>query len=344
MSDLAPFLTGLSQGIDTYLQKQQNFEQQSALQTQKAGLESKQQSQQQDEELNRQKALLDYKNKLETPEATVDRDTFETLVPGAGGVLYDHFKQQTGRDPRISEVKELAGAMKDLSPSDNAETKRQDALENKYADRVSKVVAFRSGGLGLQDQKVNQAIDLRTAINQYFDPKTDTYNFPPTVHAELVVGLDRLLSSGGQMSQEREATLRQSTAREGLAQTLIKYGLANPEQIGGPTQDVAKVLVHMIDRQGIISQSNRDTYMKGLHDLVPSGLAPDRVNHVNKANLTNSFTDLLGQSPDVLSKHLTPSTDKHPLGKVHVINPQGKGGFIPAADLDEALKNGYKQG
>src|SRR5580704_2483272 len=39
---------------------------------------------------------------------------------------------------------------------------RQDRLEKEYTDRLTKVVASRTGQLGMQDAKVNQAVHLRT--------------------------------------------------------------------------------------------------------------------------------------------------------------------------------------
>ncbi len=174
----------------------------------------------------------------------------------------------------------------------------QDKLEKEYRDNIQKVVSYRSGGLGLQDSKVNQAIDLRTLINQTYDPKTGNYNVPPSMHSELVLGLARLISPTGQIGIELEQELRQKTLREGATGALIYLGIVDPRKAGGPTQDVAKLFVDSIDRQGSTAEKLRDKYIEGLRSRYPTRLDPKRREFLENSELASSFDDVLRNSPD----------------------------------------------
>lgn len=175
---------------------------------------------------------------------------------------------------------------------------QQDKLEKEYRDQLNKIVQARSGGLGLQDSKVNQAIDLRTLINQTYDPKTGKYNIPPSLNSELVLGLARMVSPSGQVGIELEQELKQKTLREGVASALVYLGVADPKSVGGPTQDVAKLFIDSIDRQGKTAEKLRDTYTKGLKDRYPTRLDPKRREFLEKSELGSSFDDFLKNSPD----------------------------------------------
>lgn len=172
----------------------------------------------------------------------------------------------------------------------------QGKLEKQYADMRLKALSNRSGGLGLQDSKVNQAFDLRKLVNKYYDPKTGNFNIPPSQHAELALGLARLISPTGQVGIDLLHELRQGTGREALSKALI-YAGADPTQVGGPTQNVAKLFIDSIDRQGETAEQLRDQYMQYISDNAPTDLEPARKAKHDKGKL-NSFNDFLSKSPD----------------------------------------------
>lgn len=180
--------------------------------------------------------------------------------------------------------------------SDVSNPKYQDKLEAQYRNVLLKPLSNRSGGLGLEDSKVNQAIHLRTLVNKFYDPKSQTYAIPPSMHAELALGLARLQSPTGQVGIELVKELRQKTLREGLAGALIYLG-ADPKTVGGTTQDVSKLFIDSIDRQGQVSETNREQYMDYLRGLAPTELDQARKDKLEKGRL-NSFTDLHQRSPD----------------------------------------------
>ena len=179
----------------------------------------------------------------------------------------------------------------------------QGKLEKQYADYKMKALSNRSGGLGLQDSKVNQAIDLRRLINQYYDPKTGQFIIPPSQHSELALGLARLLSPTGQVGIELMRELKQATGREALSKVLIAAG-ADPAQVGGPTQSVAKMFIDSVDRQGETAEQLRDQYQQYISDNAPVDLDPNRKAKHDRGRL-NSFNDFLSKSPD----HMTTSAE-----------------------------------
>lgn len=205
------------------------------------------------------------------------------------------------------------------------ENANQDRLEKIHADRLSKIVSSRSGGLGLQDSKVNQAIDLRNLVNQTYNPQTKTYDIPPSMHSELVLGLARLLSPNGTIGIELEQELKQKTAREGLANAMT-YLTGTP--FSGPPQDVAKLFVHSIDRQGLTSEKLRDKYLSDLKSFRPSGLDRKRAENLEKGSLGSSFKQLYDQSPDVMSNQLQPFPSQVPVASGNETPAQRKARLI----------------
>lgn len=338
MSEFESLITGLSQGISGYLQQNQQAQQQMRLKQYESQLDINKEVTKQAAELSKGMGLEKYKVGLED---VLTPDMAEKALPGYGAKMVNDYNSQRPDNPlKLKDGLDfLDKAHKMLNPETTKSEDKQDKLEKEYADRLQKVVSFRSGGLGLQDSKVNQAIDLRTLLNQYYDPKTGDFNVPPAQHSELALGLARLVSPQGTVPIELEKQLRQSTGREALANALI-YAGADPAQIGGPTQSVMKMFKDSIDRQGATAERLRDQYISGLKGLKPGSLSQDRADRLNKSQMVSSFNDLLNKSPDH-SNH--PTLVSHPVGKIAVISPKGVRGMIPAEQLDEAIKAGYKQ-
>ena len=207
-------------------------------------------------------------------------------VPGQG--LVPVGQKHKGDQVITSQPKEGASATED--------PKYQQRLENQYANMKLKVLSNRSGGLGLEDAKVNQGIHLRTALNSMYDPKTGNYVIPPSMHTELALGLAKMLSPSGVVPQETMKALRQTTVREGLAGALISMGF-DPAEIGGTTQSVSNFFVHQLDRQAQTAEENRSGYMDYIHGQAPIDLNPETIAKHDKKGL-NSYTNVLSKSPD----------------------------------------------
>ena len=172
---------------------------------------------------------------------------------------------------------------------------RQDRLEKEYGDRLQRVVGSRSGGLGLQDQKVDQAIHLRSMINQSWNPQTKTYEIPEMQQGELVIGLANLMSGSSVSNMEQLRSVTPKTASGDMAH-MVSYWTGQP--ITNQPQAMIKNLVSSIDRQGKVSEKLRDKYMNGLKMLRPKDLDKDRADAIASTSLTSSYDDILKDSPD----------------------------------------------
>lgn len=217
-------------------------------------------------------------------------------------------KAQAQKDMKELGMQQLA-AQKEANA-----TAHNDQVQGKYEkegrDVILKQLSNRSGGLGLQDSKVNQAIDLRQMINQNYDPKTDTYNIPPALHSELVLGLARLISPNGQIGIQMEQELKTKTAKEGLAK-VFTYLTGVP--VSGAPQDVIKMFVHSIDRQGETAEGLRDKYNDQLRQLMPTQLNDEVKQKLMSQEMGSKFTDYKDPRKQK-SKSGQPTGKGNPLG------------------------------
>lgn len=167
----------------------------------------------------------------------------------------------------------------------------QAALEKDYRSVLLKEVSSRSGGLGLQDAKVNQAIHLKALADQYKSVDTKgnpVYNIPTSQYYELAIGLATLVSGSNTTSDTDRKEIAAKTAAGDLKGAL-QYVTGTPQN--GNTQSMIKNLVDSIDRQGTVAQQERDQYTAYLHSLAPSGLNQDRVDAMNKETLNQYVSD-----------------------------------------------------
>lgn len=164
--------------------------------------------------------------------------------------------------------------------------KNQQKLEQQYRGVLTKEISSRSGGLGTEDQKVNQAIHLRALMDQALDPKTGQYNIPRAQYAELASGLATLVSPNGRPTDSMRGEIEQATAT-GDFNKLLTYVTGKPAN--GSTQDMYKMLRDSIDRQGRTAEQNRETYLKALRSMAPTDLAQERRDQLEKSLQLNSL-------------------------------------------------------
>jgi hypothetical protein len=189
---------------------------------------------------------------------------------------------QKHKDDLETQSRELAS--KDMSTDAN-----QEKLEQQYRQVLLKPLSNRSGGLGLEDAKVDQAIHLAALVKQYKDANGN-YNIPATQYNELALGLARLLSPTGTVGAEVQQSITQATAAGDIGKAMT-YVTGTPQN--GSTQDVYKNLIDTIDRQGITASQNRDNYMSYLQALAPTDLDPSRASAL-ESGLLNQYTPING--------------------------------------------------
>lgn len=148
------------------------------------------------------------------------------------------------------------------------------------------------GEARIESLKVGQAAHLRKLVNNSYDKTTDTYNIPASLQTELVLGLARLTSPSGQVGIELEKELRTKTAKEGLSKM---YTYLTGEVASGPPQDVIKLFVNSIDRQGEQSQENRDVSVANAKEALGDTIDP----RLKTINLGVDFKKMLSESEDV---------------------------------------------
>lgn len=179
-------------------------------------------------------------------------------------------------------------------PGNVKDEKQQDKLEQQYTGMMTKVLSNRSGGLGIQDAKVNQAIHLRSLLDQYYDPNTGDYNVPKSQYEEIAIGLANLLSGSNVATNSMREGIVQRTAKGDINGAISYITGSTP---AASTKDVFKNLSDSINRQGLISEKLRNNYLGKMQQLAPSGLDPERIQRINGINIGNSYSDYLNSSP-----------------------------------------------
>lgn len=220
------------------------------------------------------------------------------LAPGSLQTLATTPQQLSAKDSadlaltnaNIAHVKaETAKTYADMqasTPGTPQYNKNQDKLEQQYRSILTKELSNRSGGLGLQDAKVNQAIHLKALANQYKDANGN-YNVPKAQYAELVMGLANLLSPTGATSEGDRARLMSDTAK-GDIKGALQYITGTPQT--GNTQAIIKNLVDSIDRQGSTAEDLRNQAVGFLQGLAPTGLDQNRKDALEKNTLSSYKT------------------------------------------------------
>lgn len=146
----------------------------------------------------------------------------------------------------------------------------QNKLENQYRTILMRPLSSRSGGLGMEDQKVNQANHLIGLLDQY-----DGKPMPSNIAKELALGLARLTSPGGQVGVELMREIDQRTAQGSLG-NLVSYVTGDPLLMNATPEKVRQVFSDSIERQGEIASQNRENAMSYIRSLAPTDLEEAR--------------------------------------------------------------------
>ena len=159
----------------------------------------------------------------------------------------------------------------------------QNKLEQQYRTVLTRAVSTRSGGIGLENAKVQQANHLIGLLDASYDPKTGQYSIPQTQQTELAMGLASLIAPGGNVGVEMVHEINQRTAKGDLAGAL-SYVTGQP--VSATPQAIAQMFKDSIQRQGTIAEQNREGGMAYLRGLVPTDLDPARQQALEGTNLT----------------------------------------------------------
>lgn len=170
----------------------------------------------------------------------------------------------------------------------------------------------RSGGLGIQDAKVNQAIHLKALLDQYKTTKTvqntgwagqslpgthveTAYNIPRSQYTELAMGLASLISPTNTVAEGTINKITQDSAA-GDINSLITYVTGVPQS--GSTNQIFQNIADSVDRQGSVAESERQTYVDDLLLRLPPGLSQQNVDRLTQSAGLNSY---INPSPSQMS-------------------------------------------
>lgn len=173
-----------------------------------------------------------------------------------------------------------------------AKGKSQDELEQEGRGILQREFSSRSGGLGTEDAKVNQAIHLLTLMDQY-----EGKPMPAQIHGELALGLARLTSPNGQVGIELEREFKQKTAEEGISKA-VAYLTGDPTLVNATPEKLRDMLRDSITRQGHVAEENRQTYLNAMLSLLPTQLEASRRASISKSVTLNKVDTVQMQAPN----------------------------------------------
>ncbi len=181
---------------------------------------------------------------------------------------------------KINEAYAVKAAQNQADANFTESDKNQQKLEQQYRQVLQKEFSSRTGALGVENTKVNQANHLNSLITQYIDPKTGKYDIPKTQYTELVMGLANMISPTGTADVATRKDLNAFTAKSDLNGAL-QYLTGSPQN--GNTQDMIQNLVDSVDRQAQTATQNREAALQNLRDQAPTDLDQSRIDALNKS-------------------------------------------------------------
>ena len=182
----------------------------------------------------------------------------------------------------------------------------QNTLEQEYRTVLARGLSSRSGGLGLEDAKVQQANHLQTIFEQNYDPKTGDYNISRVQMNELALGLARLTSPGGVAGEDMMKEFEQRTAKGDLAGA-VSY--ITGQNVPANTQSLTHMLKDSIERQGKTAETNREGEMAYLRGLAPTELEEPRRKALEATSLNALRQSRVIQNTATGERKLQTSTD-----------------------------------
>lgn len=235
-----------------------------------------------------------------------------------------------------------AKSYNDIKNSNMGSNANQQKLEQQYRQVLAKEFSSRTGSLGVENGKVNQANHLNALFNQYRDANGN-YNIPPAQYAEVAIGLANLVSPTGSVSDSARDAIMTKTAA-GDFNGAISYITGTP--IKGSTQAVFNNLKDSIDRQAAVATSNREAALQNMRDMAPTDLDPDRVDALNRSTQMVTYSGFQKGNRDETefvssslknNGYTTYQSAKNavPAGEIGVVdNKTGQFGSIPPGEFN----------
>ncbi len=217
----------------------------------------------------------------------------------------------------------MSGAREGLVALGN--NKLEQGMIQDLVDNVSDATA--KGPAAIQANTLNWAIHGRQIASGAYDPASGQYNLKPQQIAEMTMDLNRIMTGSSNVAESARNDIQAATAEGSLAK-LAQYAGIN--DFNGTTQDLAKMYINMLDRQG--STSN-DLLNDTLARQVPRGQLLKRINpQAYNAVLEDSFgthdyRQFLQSLPDAQQTQVPPQNNLGGRGQIPAPKPQSTGAW-----------------
>ncbi len=156
------------------------------------------------------------------------------------------------------------------------------------------VFSMRSGALGVQDAKINQAMHVKQLFDQSYDPKTGVYNLKGPQFAEATQALAVLVSNSNQTSEGQRQEIKQRTLA-GDFNGALTYAFGIPKN--ATSQQIADMYIKAVDRQGVTAQYEKEKDISDIKNLDSfrqlQKVDPERADNLYKAQFGVDYRDFI---------------------------------------------------
>lgn len=218
---------------------------------------------------------------------------------------------------RLSSSGRMASAKEGLVALGNS--KMEQGMIQDLVDNISDATA--KGPAATQANALQWAIHGRQIVSGAYNPDTKQYDLKPQQLAELTMDLNRILTGSSNTAEGAREEISAATAQGKFAKLAQFAGI---NDFNGTSQDLAKMYIQMLDRQG--STSN-DLLNATLARQIPRGQLLNKLNPgAYKAVIENSFgtsdyRQFLQSLPDAQQTQVPPALN---LGGRGDVPPQKK--------------------
>lgn len=209
--------------------------------------------------------------------------TLKIITPEQADTLYKTPDQKIGlNELRLGVLASTADTRKGMLALG------RNKLEQQQIDNLIKGISDSrqeaSNPMGQQAVKLDAVIHARQLLSQAYNKDTGEYDLSKAASREVVSGVARAISPGGQLTDSQQEELSSPTAY-GRMKAVVQFWVGHP--VNANPQEITKMYRDMLDRQGAISQ---DLFNAHAARQLPMGVLLKNTNPLAYAAvLQNSF-------------------------------------------------------
>jgi hypothetical protein len=223
------------------------------------------------------RTMADRSAAAELPEKAAKAEEAQKVNAGTSptGMTADQQAQEADRQATLAQGAQRIGIEQQRVniEKNKSAAPDQSKLEQQYRTALLRGMSSRSGGIGLEDAKVQQANHLLSLFEQTYNPKTGGYDIPRVQMNELAMGLAKLTAGSSPAGEGLMREFQQRTAKGDVAGALTWL---TGQPVAANTDALTKFMKESIERQGKTAETNREGEMAYLRNLAPTELEEDR--------------------------------------------------------------------